>query len=268
MNTLRLSARRGLSCLAGILAAAALMFGGACAPQSAKGPARAMELFESGQHDQALREASAQARRSSGPTRDRASLVAGMSAYELDRVDDAERWLRPLIPSADAEVAGRAAATLGLINAGRGNFTAAAIDLASAGRKLQGEEAARANYHAAECYTISGRLDAAKRLYAMALTSTTNPGTRARIEARLRPSAFTVQIGAFRDRVNADRAAGAAAERARPRGLPAPSIIDATDVTGRRLHLVQVGRFATRDLANTARLRLGGEAVVVPVEPE
>ncbi|HBS28783.1 MAG TPA: hypothetical protein DEB06_04890 [Phycisphaerales bacterium] len=188
-----------------------------------------------------------------------------MSAFELKRYDDAVNWLDRVDQSRDTEVAGRAIATKGLVHAERGNYALAAIDLSSAGRLLKGEESARAYYFSGECYTIIGRLDAAQRAYSLARGAGGSGTIAGQARTRLAPSDFTVQVGAFSQWSNAETASRGARARTSAVGLEAPRIVESRDVNGRTMYLVQVGAFKTKQQAQAARVRLGGDAVVVPL---
>lgn len=226
----------------------------------------ALAAYERGDYADAYKEAIESHRRTTGVAQERAALVAGMSAFKLGRYDDAVHWLNRVDRSQDTEIAGRATATLGLVHVQRGNYSLAAIDLTNAGRLLRGEESARAYFFAGECYTLIGRLDAAQRSYSLARSAGSgSSGVAGKAGDRLAPSDFTVQVGAFSQRVNAESAARAAGARAAAVGLDAPRIVASTDVNGRALYLVQVGSYKTKQQALNARVRLGGEAVVVPL---
>lgn len=235
------------------------------------GPSRsstALSLHERGDYAAAYREATAAHPRSTGRAQQEAALVAGMSAFELKRYDDAEHWLRPLARSSDREIAGRATATIGLVSVARGNYALAAIDLSSAGRQLTGQESARAHFFAGECYTLVGRLDAAQRSYALARGAAGSSDLAGRAGDRMVSGPYSVQFGAFTVYGNAESAASGARSRARGVGLEAPRIISTSDVNGRTLYLVHQGRYATKGEADIARVRLGGGAIVVPARDE
>lgn len=226
----------------------------------------ALASYERGDYEGAYKEAIESHRRTSGVAQERAALVAGMSAFELGRYNDAVNWLNRVDRSQDSEIAGKATATLGLVHVERGNYSLAAIDLTNAGRLLRGEEAARAYFFAGECYTLVGRLDAAQRSYALARAAgASTTGISGQARDRLAPSDFTVQVGAFSQWSNAESAARTARARASAVGLDAPRIVQSQDVNGRTLYLVQVGSYKSKQEALSARVRLGGEAVVVPL---
>lgn len=254
----RAAKRFGAWCLAAVLLLPAGCNSGARSKQ-------ALEMYERGEYAAALGEASALARNTAGVEQERASLVAGMSAYELKKYGEAEQWLRPASRSADQQIAGRASATLGLVGVARERYSVAALDLSTAGRKLTGNDAAQSNFFAGECYNLLGRLDAARKSYALALATAEDPQLRSRIEGRMNASDFTLQLGAFSNKTNADKAVATAGSRAQRAGLPTPTVVSTPDATGRTIYLVQTGRFKTRGEAQAARLKLGTDAVVAPV---
>ncbi len=230
---------------------------------STAGPKRALDLYNQGQYAEALREADQASQTTRPPASDHAALIAGMSAYELKKYPEAERWLRPASRSTDREIAGRALATLGLVNVARERYSTAAIDFSSAGRRLTADEAARAHFLAGECYSILGRLDAAQRAYALAGSLAKDASTRSRAANRMTATGYTLQIGAFSNRANADRTAATGAARAAAAALPAPAIVATPDATGRTIYLVQIGRFTTKEDAAIAKSKLQGDAVIV-----
>jgi len=251
-----------------LLALATLFAPGVVGCQSSRvaSSSEALSAYKRGDYAAAYKEAIEAHGRTTGVAQERAALVAGMSAFELGRYDDAVHWLNRVDRSQDGEIAGRATATLGLVNVERGNYSLAAIDLTNAGRMLSGEESARAYFFAGECYTLIGRLDAAQRSYALARSAGGRAsGVSGQAGDRLAPSDFTVQVGAFSQWSNAESAARTARVRTAAVGLEAPRIVQSTDVNGRALYLVQVGSFKTKQQALNARVRLGGEAVVVPL---
>jgi tetratricopeptide (TPR) repeat protein len=249
--------------LAAALVAASLGLGG-CKSQTAK---PALDLFNQGDYPGAYREAETiVASSKDDAAREQASLIAGMSAYELRRYEDAERWLRPVSRSTDREASGRAFATLGLVGVRRDRYSTAAIDLMSAGRRLQGDDAAQANFFAGECYTLLGDLDRARSAYNSALASAQTPALRERIGQRLAGSDYTLQLGVFSSRANADALLAKATRQSTQSGLGTPTIAQTQDVAGRTVFLVQLGRFKNRTEAVAARARLGMESVIVPAK--
>lgn len=253
--------------LAGVGGAAVIVLAG-CQSARPKASEEALARYEAHDYQNALRLAKTSHARTAGEKQEEAAFIVGMSAYELKRYDEAEAWLRPLTRSSDKAIAGRASATLGLIAASQGVYITAALDLMAAGRKLEGDEGARALLMAGDCYRVVGRLDAATSAYAMGRGMAQSAALKETLASRQANSVYTVQFGAFSSYANATRALDGARMRAQAQGLPAPTIVSTTDVTGQTLYLVQSGRYQTKDQAASARVRLGGELVVVPVAIE
>lgn len=261
--------RPASSLLAAACVCAPIVFGGAgCQSTRPKASEEALARYEARDYEAALRLARASYGRTAGAKQEEAALIAGMAAYELKRYDEAESWLRPVTRSTSRDFAGKASATLGLIAAAQGAYTTAALDLLAAGRRLEGDDAARALLMAGDCYRLVGRLDAANSAYTAGRGVATSASLKEVLAARLENSAYTVQFGAFANHSNALRALDAARLRARAQDLPAPEIVTSRDVTGQTLYLVQSGRYETKQDAAAARVRLGSDLVVVPVELE
>jgi len=203
------------------------------------GPTDAVVAYQQGRYESALLTARREANQAGGQREARAALTAGMAAHALGRHEEAAQWLRPLTSHSDAAIAGRAAATLGLIEHANGREAEASRLLARAADLLDGPASERA----AE---LSGRTLLASR------RSEGHPA------ARTMGSLFTVQIGAFSTRHNAEEAASMVRPKALGAGFGAPHIAASTDGQGSRLYLVQVGRFSNRDRAELAMRRLGG----------
>jgi len=250
--------------------------GGRPAPVS--GPkAQYVELYEQGQFQRAkvaAEDAAAQAR---GPTRDQALVVAGMSAHAMKDPAEAERILRPLVSNSDLRVAGRAKATLGLIAQERGRDEEASQMLLDAARQLAGDESARASLHAGDSLVKLNRPEKARIQYQIGLASAKDADLRRDLEQRiggttgpgstatggLAGGGFTIQLGAFTKRANADKTAQAASGKASSAGLGQPRVVKGTDSRGREVWFVWVGQFGSRQAAANARTKIG-QGVIVP----
>ncbi|MEO0511352.1 MAG: SPOR domain-containing protein [Planctomycetota bacterium] len=160
------------------------------------------------------------------PRDDRARLVRGMALYNTQRIDESESILRPLTSSRDDEVAGLAAATLGLIAWTGGDPDAADDLLTQAATQLRGIEQTRA------------------RRFLASLA-----GAPASGQPR-----YTVQIGAFSTNVRAQRSARAATDR----GWPGPINVVPESRGSRTLYAVRVGRFTTKERAAELAETIGG----------
>lgn len=217
--------------------------------------------YQAGRHAAALRGARSAALSSTGAARDEAALIAGLSAQALGDDASARAWLEPLLASRDRSVAARARAGLGLIAQRQGDHERAAALLAEASVALTGDDAARAALYAGQSLRALGRVEPAQREYRRAATLARSAEVRALAERRLGEGRFTIQVGAFTSRRNAERARRRADTSAAGLGLgPARVVVARRD--GRAVYLVQVGEFATRADAVRARARLGPDAIV------
>lgn len=208
--------------------------GGPTAPASRSSSGSAASDYEAGLYASAYTKAMKEAGASSGARHERAALIAGMSAHALNRNDDAERWVAPLTKSQDREVAGRATATLGLIEQERGRHARAAQLLNEAAGMLSGDEAVRAR--AAADHSMRGQQSGAT-------TTSATPTARGSL------GPFTLQLGAFSNRGNADSMARSAKDTSRRAGLGEPQVSTDVDSKGRALWVVRVGAFPSRAAA-------------------
>ena len=238
-----------------------------CAQQRTGGSADSVALYEMGRPGDALIKARSEHRGATGKARERAALTAGLSAHSLGRDTEAEGWLRPLESSRDDRVSGRAVATLGLIAMDRGEHAGAARLLERASRELTGEAGARAQFHAAENFALSGNPDTARLHMRLALARTGDELLRSTIRSRLGITGYTLQVGAFAERANAVRAQDRVRMSSSLLGLGEPMIVQKASATGARLYVVRVGAFPDARAAREARARLGNTGVVTPVNP-
>jgi len=254
--------RSELGRFARVLAGGALVLTAGCAAESASRSARD---YNAGRYWEAQRLAEVEAGAAAGVDRQRAALVAGLAAHAQGEHAEAQRWLGPLRSASDPSIAGRAQAGLGLIHLERGEYRQAAALLSEAASKLTGDDAARAGHHAGQAYAAIGRLDAAHLQYNLALSAVSDPDLRDTLIAQLDRSAYTVQLGAFANRANAQRAARRFASLTAGLGLGEPTV-RAERSARRTLYLVQVGRFSQKDQAVDAKRRIGGEAIIAAVQ--
>lgn len=225
----------------------------------------ATAAYDAKDYNASLQMASKDADRSHGSKQDQAALIAGMSAHALKNTSEARRWLEPLTKSEDPVIAGRAAAELGLIEAEQGHHEQAVKDFDTASLKLSGNEQAHADFMAGESYTALGRTDMARLSYRRAMSTATDAGLKSQIESRLSLGGYTLQVGAFADRTNAERAASKVVPTASKLGLEQPKVVARPGSNGRTLYAVQVGSFKDKTEADKARSRFGDTAVVTRV---
>lgn len=222
-----------------------------------------------------------------GRQRDEAALVAGLSASQIDRSEDARRWLEPLTRSSERDIAGRAGAGLGLMNQERGRHLEAAALLKEASEKLTGDEAARAAYQAGQSYEALGQRDQARVQYALAANQATDPALKSRAQQRGQSSAvaalpptktggtgggsaggasgsggaYALQLGVFAKLQNAEECVRKNSPIATRLGLGLPRVEQRVD-DGRTVYAVRVGHFATKDEASGRKRSFPGSAVV------
>jgi tetratricopeptide (TPR) repeat protein len=188
-----------------------------------------------------------------------------MSARNLNNTAEAERYLKPLTTSADPLIAGRANVEMGIIESQRGRHESAARYFDDAGDELPGDEAARALFQAGESCAAAGRTEMAKLYYRRALDKSSDAALRSTIESRLSFAGFTLQVGAFASRINADKAVAKAQPQAQRLGLDGPRVVTRNGPNGRALYVVQMGTFNSQRDAELARAKAGPGAVVARV---
>ena len=193
--------------------------------------------------------------------REIARLTAGLSAHAMGRNDEAIVWLRPLAENRDDEIAGKAMATLGLIALEEGENRSAAKSLSRAAGKLTADDSAKAAMYAGDAYANLGSFEAARLQYRLAQSAARDRDVRREITARL-GEGFMLQVGAFTNRMNAERARRVVEQNRMFDTLGEPIVLPRTDNRGTTLYLVQVGRFTSKQDAKAAQLRTGIGGIV------
>ncbi len=241
---------------------------------SAAGLPLAISQYEAGRYREAFEAAVRTQRAASDPERSSAAYVAGLAAYHLNQPDEAERRFLIARQSPDSQTRGRAEAMLGTIRSEQDRPLDAAEHFKSASRLLTGREANEAAYRAGLAYQQGGDPASARTQFTIAGSSTSASHSasggggggdlRARANEQLARTGFTIQVGAFRDRENAEAAAREAQPIADRHGLGEVRIIPQADPRSTRaqgnpavLYLVQFGQFGTRSRADTMRQQIG-----------
>ncbi|QOJ00654.1 MAG: SPOR domain-containing protein [Phycisphaeraceae bacterium] len=237
-------------------------------------------LFDRGEYNRAYASASRQYPALSGSAKDQAALVAGMSASRVERREDAERWLRPLVDHPSSGVSGSASATLGMDAHRTGRHAAAIPLLTRASKSLTGDDSARASFYAADSLQALGRDADARAMYQAASSSVKDDASlKSKIAARLQTmgnvnpdpvagaGSYTIQVGAYADFARAMEVRAKLQSRASSAGLPDPRVVTITR-DGKTLHAVRVGRFANRPTAEGAQRRFGVESLVMVASGE
>lgn len=244
---------------------------GGCASSEKGSTLNYRELYEAGRYREAFDAAVQTEGKASGTARTQAALVAGLSAQAINRNEDAEKWLTPLVDDSDPIIAGNALATLGLIAEEREQHQKAAGMLIKASEKLTGDDAGRAAIYAGDAYRAMSLRDRAREQYVRAQKLVTDSTLRTMVNDRLASVSgtaptksagnFTVQVGAY----STFQRAQAQADRIRPKavsaGLDVPRVV--TTFSGsKKLYAVRVGRYQDRARAAAAAARMGSEARV------
>ena len=217
---------------------------------------RAVADYESGRYETAGGGAEEVMQSASSPQREDAAYLAGLSAYRLGRIDEAERRLMNAAGSNRPETAGKARAMMGIIRLDQ-NRPGEAVDLfEAAARMLVGSDAMQATEHAQMARRRAGAPESPDVCrYASAAGETLAVVGQ-----------FALQVGAFRDAEGADRAARTAQTIANRAGLGAVRVVPGADERGGTLYLVQFGQFASRAAAAAVRSEIGTlEYIVAPM---
>lgn len=213
---------------------------------------------------------------STGDARCAAAYVAGLSSYQLGNKSEAEQQFEIARGSSDPETAAKAAAMLGQVRLDQGRPREAASLLTAATTNLPPDDAKRACYNAGVAYRNAGDEAKAKEWFARsrgesptmsaaanppaaasASKPVTAPGNGASAAPAAKAGGFAIQVGAFADRSRAEQAASEATPLARNSGLGDATIVQRKDDRGKRVYVVQIGAFPTRDAAAAARAKLG-----------
>lgn len=236
-----------------------------CAGGGAAGAKTLTEVkaaYDAGRYEESYGGATKLARSASGATSEQASYLAGLSAYQLKRYDAAASALNPVTSSKDPALAGRAAATLGMVRIEQNRPKEAVPNLKKAITTLQGEDLAEAEYHLGKAYQLSGDTTNARAHFTMARRTTTSAELRARANEELDKAGYALQIGAYGSLANAKVSADAFDRSGKGAGLGAARIVQSRDRFGKTLYLVQVGYFANLETAQQARTRIGSSAII------
>ncbi|HMN95961.1 MAG TPA: SPOR domain-containing protein [Phycisphaerales bacterium] len=240
-----------------LIAALAL---GACSSRAGEDLLAAQRAYEAGQYGEALQKgaaAEASARASgNAETAESAAYIAGLAAFRLNRLSEAERHLRVAAASADRTIAGRSEAQLGAIAMKQNRPRDAAAAFQRAADLLPAEEAAKARYQAGIALRDAGDATQA-RTQMLRATVSPSPTVRADAQRALEETGWTLQGGCFRERANAERAAQQISTTTIARGLGPARVVPQREASGGTVYCIFIGSWATRQGAEEARNRVG-----------
>ncbi len=241
---------------------------GGCASQSTGGPTikTITADYDAGRFQQAYNAAVTLSRRGDLETRDQASYLAGLGAYRMQQYLGVDRYLGPLTHAPDPAVAGRAAGTLGLADMERGNFREAATHFKSAADRLKGQEKAEATYRAGLAYKEAGLTSQARIQFIIAQGASKDPAFLAKVNRELKSSGFTLQLGVFAARSNAETMARDFQATSAAAQLGRANIVAGKGDRGETLYYVQVGAFNSYTAAIRARDLVDQPAIIRTME--
>lgn len=220
------------------------------------------EAYEQKMYAQALDKSTSIALDERAPDRQRAALVAGMSAQQLGQTAEAKKWLIPLKFSPDKEIAARAKASLGLIAKSEGKNAEAAALLSNSAEQLDGNDAAQAQINAGDAYRKMGLESKAREAYTTAKTEADDPAIKAAADQKAKPQSYFVQCGAYSTRQAADRQVKAIKNQVAKAGQPSPTVLQMAP-NGTPLFVVQVGPYSDKQQALVAKAKMGMQTAAV-----
>lgn len=212
-----------------------------CGPQRSVLLGQAVSAYNAQQYTKAHHLAVSATRTAAGIEREQAAYLAGLSAYQLGNLDEAELRLTVATRSSDKQTAASAKAMLGQVRLDQNRPHEAAALFDQAAQQLAGNDAAQARRYAAIARN--------QPLHASGLSG----AGRGSVDSNL----YAIQVGAFSQWQRANEAASRAERIANRLGLGPVDVISSTDAQGQPLYLVQFGRFASRDAAIQMRTQLG-----------
>jgi tetratricopeptide (TPR) repeat protein len=225
--------------------------------------------YNTGNYAEAYRQALTVADAPADPESERqqAAYVAGLAAYRLHNLDDAQRWLTYAASSNDKGLRADAKATLGLVYVEQGRFGLAGDALSQAADLMTGQNRANAFYYAGIAQQKQGHWATARTSLSQAISNSQDAAFRKKVADQLRVTGYTLQVGAFDVESNAKTAAEALAPKAQGIKLGTPRIVAVNDpATSHKRFLVWVGQFSSWPTALMAREQLGQtKAVVTPL---
>lgn len=194
--------------------------------------------------------------RLNNPDRHNASYLAGLSAYQLGNLDQADQHFLIALSASNPRTQASAKAMLGTIRLDQHRPLDAAGLFKDAALALSGSDARQAAHRAALAYQQAGDETQAQTWLAMASDGMT--GNASSNSARMEDMVeFSLQVGAFRERVRAQRAADNAAQLAKDLDISPVRVIPRFNDRGQELFIVQVGHFASRREAARAKEAIG-----------
>lgn len=224
--------------------------------------ATAVEDYREARYQASFDRAKNLSRSSTPPLREQAAWIAGLSAYQMRQLDEAELQFMVSERSQDSMLVADSKVMIGDIRVLQNRWSDAAQCYRDAAAGMSGKERADVLDHADKAAArASGGAGSS-----VAQTASTPSGSAT--SGRPSPgvasaSAYSLQAGAFQSESNARRRANEIAGPARQAGLGEPRVIRTRDAGGREFWAVQVGSFANRESAESAKSRVSSLGFIV-----
>lgn len=254
---------RGLAVAAAVATIATA--GTGCAARPVSGHSEILADYNAGRYRQAYDKAAATWPRTQASTREEIGYLAGLSAYRLQRYSNAKTYLEPLTRGTNSEIAGNAAATLGLSAYEQGDYRTAVDRFKQAAERLTGEGKAEAAYYAGLSHQQLQQWSQARLQFQVARGITEDPALIQKLDAEIRASGFTLQLGVFTARDNAQKRAAEFNASHDARTLGEARVTQRPGQGGRTFHVVQVGEFPSYNAAERARQGLNYPTIITPL---
>ena len=258
-----------------LTAAVLALLAAACESQRTTTLDDALRAYEGGRYQEALRMSrDVQSRATDPAERQQAAYVAGCSAQELSRKDEARAAFAIAARSNDPVVAGRALVMQGNMAAEEKRWGDAETLFSQAAGKLRGRDAELAREQARDASAQAAAARKAAQAPVAQPPAGTSPAGAPTVSPPSPPPApaptpagpWTIKTGAFANETGAQQHARNIAKAAKAAGLKPPKVRAATGPSG-KLWVVEVGEFATKAEAEQKVKRLGvGSTQIVPID--
>lgn len=254
-----------------LTAALVALLAAACESQRTTTLDDALRAYEGGRYQESLRMSrEVQSKASDAAERQQAAYVAGCSAQELRKKDEARAAFAVAARSSDPVVAGRSLVMQGNMAAEERRWSDAEALYSQAAGKLRGRDAelAREQARDASAQAAAARTAAQAPAAPPPATTTANPPATPPPSPPPAPAAagpWTIKTGAFANETGAQQHARNIAKAVKAAGLNPPKVRAVTGPSG-KLWVVEVGEFSTKAEAEQKVKRLGvGSTQVVPI---
>lgn len=192
-----------------------------------------------------------------------AAYMAGMSAYKLGKTTLAINYLTQAADSSDKAMAGDALATIGLLYAQMNEHLRATRAFLGAADRLTGQAKANALFYAAVSEQKQGRWADARSHLSLARVQSDDADFKRQVDDQFSVTGYSLQVGAYANNVNAERAALRWSDRVKGMRVGQPRLVPQVTADGQNVVAVQIGQFSSYTTALMARSDLGDQEIIV-----